>query len=147
MKWLKRLLRAAVGMVLTLALLAVLGGAWLLGTESGLRWALGFAPAGLTVEGARGALAGTVSFERLAYEGNEVRNASFELNLLALLADTVSIEFLRAESVQLKKPEPSETKAAFPFRVRVSDAEVKSLVFEGYEVHDLRAEYSGSAAG
>ena len=30
---------------------------WLLGTESGLRWALGFAPRELAVEGARGALA------------------------------------------------------------------------------------------
>ena len=84
MKWLKRLLRAAVGLVLTLAVVAILGGAWLLGTESGLRWALRFAPDELTVEGPRGALAGTVSFERIAYEGNEARRVSFDLNLLAL---------------------------------------------------------------
>ena len=49
MKWILRV---------TIGLAAVLLGAafWLLGTESGLRWALGFAPPALVVEAPRGAL-------------------------------------------------------------------------------------------
>jgi len=56
---------------------------WLLGTESGLRWALAFAPATVQLEGARGALIGTMSFDRVAFEGSEARNVALELDLLA----------------------------------------------------------------
>lgn len=132
-----------------MVLLAAGGAAWLLGTESGLRWALGFAPADLELDAPRGTLMGTISFERVAFQGSEARKVSFDLNLLALLADTISVEFLRVESLTLKKPSitPSEASAPFPFRIRVADAQVKSVVFEGYEIHDLSAEYSGSASG
>ncbi|HSA91311.1 MAG TPA: translocation/assembly module TamB domain-containing protein [Burkholderiales bacterium] len=132
-----------------IVLLAAGGAVWLLGTESGLRWALGFAPADLELETPRGTLIGTISFERVAFQGSEARKVSFDLNLLALLADTISVEFLRVESLTLKKPSmtTSEASAPFPFRIRVADAQVKSVVFEGYEIHDLSAEYSGSASG
>jgi translocation and assembly module TamB len=145
MRWVKWPVRGGLALLLFAAAAAV----WLLGTESGLRWALGFAPPELEIEGARGALVRTMSFERVAFQGSEVRNVSFELNLLALAADMLSVEFLRAESVRLKRPEPvaEKTSTTLPFRIRVADAEVKSLVFEGYEIHDLRAEYSGSASG
>jgi translocation and assembly module TamB len=143
LRWLRWLIRAGVA----LALAAAAGIVWLLGTESGLRWALGFAPPGIQIEEPRGSLLGTMSFERLAFQGNEARNISFDLNLLALLADRISIEFLRVESLTLERPEPSTSQAAIPFRVRLADAEVKSLVFEGYEINNLRLEYSGSAAG
>ena len=75
-----------------------------MGTESGLRWALAFAPATVQLEGARGALIGTMSFDRVAFEGSEARNVAFELDLLALFTDTLAVEFLRIESLSLKKP-------------------------------------------
>lgn len=130
-------------------LLAVGGAAWLLGTESGLRWALGFAPAHVELEAPRGTLMGTISFERVAFRGSEARKVAFDLSLLALLADTISVEFLRIDSLVVQKPSTttSEPSAPFPFRIRVADAQVKSVVYEGYEIHDLTAEYSGSAAG
>jgi translocation and assembly module TamB len=148
MRWLKWSVRVAVGLALLLSLLALAGGAWLLGTESGLRWALGFAPPGLTLEEPRGALLGQVSFARLSYEeAVDARNVAFELNLLALFASTVSVDFLRADSIRLQRPkeEPDKTPATLPLRIRISDAQVKSVVFEGYEIHDLAADYSGSA--
>jgi translocation and assembly module TamB len=146
MKLVKWLVRGLVA----LGLLAAMGAVWLLGTESGLRWALGFAPPDITLEGPRGTLASTISFERVSFQGSEARDVSFEVNLLALLADTVSVEFVRIESLVLSKPElkaTSEPSAPFPFRIRVADAQVKSVVYEGYEIHDLGAEYSGGASG
>ena len=145
MRWLKWLLRGAVALALAAASAAV----WLLGTESGLRWALGFVPPALEIEGARGALVRTLSFERVAYQGSEARKVVLDVNLLALAAGTISVEFVSAESVELQRPGESagKTSTAFPFRIRVADAEVKSLVFEGYEVHDLRGDYSGGASG
>jgi len=145
MSWLKWLVRGAVA----LALAAAAGTLWLLGTESGLRWALGFAPPEIEIEGASGALARALSFERVAYQGSEARKVVLEVNLLALAAGTISVEFVRAENVELQRPRESagKTSTIFPLRIRVAEAEVKSLVFEGYEVHYLRADYSGSAAG
>ncbi|HWM43050.1 MAG TPA: translocation/assembly module TamB domain-containing protein, partial [Burkholderiales bacterium] len=148
MRWLKWLVRAAVG----LALAAAVGVGWLLGTESGLRWALAqaakFGAARVELEGPRGALIRTISFERVAFQGSEARGVAFEFNLLALLADTISVEFLRIDSLRLVRPQPStEQSTPLPFRIRVADAQVKSLVFEGYEIHDLQADYSGGASG
>jgi len=145
MRWLKWLVRGAVALALAAASAAL----WLLGTESGLRWALGFVPPALEIEGARGALARTLSFERVAYQGSEARKVVLDVNLLALAAGTIAVEFVRAEGIQLQRPgEPAgKTSTPFALRIRVADAEVKSLVFEGYEVHDLRGEYSGSASG
>jgi translocation and assembly module TamB len=146
MKFVKWLVRGLVA----LGLLVAIGAVWLVGTESGLRWGLGFAPDDVVLEGPRGALAGTISFERVAFQGSEARNVSFEVNLLALLTDTLSVEFVRIESLLVKKPQAQkapEPSAPFPFRIRVADAQVKSVVFEGYEIHDLSAQYSGSASG
>jgi translocation and assembly module TamB len=144
-----RLVKWLVRALVALALVAALGVVWVLGTESGLRWALGFAPADLELEEPRGTLIGTISFKRVAFQGSEARNVAFDLNLLALLADTISVEFVRIESLVVKKPEAktSEPSAPIPFRIRVADAQVKSVVFEGYEIHDLTAEYSGSGSG
>src|SRR5262245_11010544 len=103
MRWVRWPVRALV----ILAALAAAGAGWLLGTESGLRWALGFAPAEITLEGPRGALIRTISFERVAFQGSEARNVAFELNLLALAADTISVEFLRVQSITLRRPEKS----------------------------------------
>src|SRR5688572_9156108 len=104
MKWVKWPLRALVAA----ALLAAAGVLWLLGTESGLRSALRFAPPGLEIDGARGALAGTMFFERVAYQGSEARNVSLDLNLLALATDTIAVDFVRIERLHLKRPEGSK---------------------------------------
>jgi translocation and assembly module TamB len=145
-----RLVKWSVRVLVALALVAALGVVWILGTESGLRWALGFAPAEVELDEPRGTLIGTISFSRVAFRGSEARNVAFDLNLLALLADTISVEFLRVESLVLAKPKPStpsESSTPIPFRIRVADAQVKSVVFEGYEIHDLTAKYSGSGSG
>jgi len=144
MKW---ILRVTIGLAA-----ALLGAAfWLLGTESGLRWALGFAPAELVVEAPRGALAREVGAERVAWNGIEARKVSLQLNLLALLADTVSVDFVRIESLDIRLPKDASQErkapAALPVRIRLSDAEVRSLVVEGYEANDVKLDYSGSALG
>src|SRR5262245_202351 len=144
MRWLKWL----APFPLALVALAVGAAGWLLGTESGLRWALGFAPPEIALEEPRGALARTVSFERIAFEGSEARKVSFQVDLLELLAGTVSVESLRVESLKLQRPKESgKETGALPVRIRVSDAQLKSLEFEGYELYDLNGDYSGSASG
>ena len=122
---------------------------WLLETESGLRWALGYAPRELVLEGVQGALARQISAERIAWEDVEARKVSFELNLLALLTDTIAVNFVRADAVQIALQKKSAEPTAFvlPVRIKVSDAQVKSLVIEGYEANDLRLDYTGSALG
>ncbi|HZM34761.1 MAG TPA: translocation/assembly module TamB domain-containing protein [Burkholderiales bacterium] len=144
-----KLLKWLVLGLVSVGLLAVAGAVWLVGTQSGLRWALGFVPDDIVLEAPRGALVGTISFERIAFQGSEARHVSFQVNLRALLANTISVEFIRIVSLSLAKPgleKASEPSTLFPFRVRVVDAQVKSVVYEGYEIHDLSAEYSGGAS-
>ena len=144
MKWVKWPLRA----LIAAALLAAIGVVWLLGTESGLRWALRFAPPEVELTGTRGTLAGAMFFDRVAYQGSEALNVSLDLNLLALAADTIAVDFVRIETLHLKRPEGSrEQKGSIAFRLRVAEAEVRSLVYEGYEIHDLRASYKGGTSG
>jgi translocation and assembly module TamB len=141
MKW---LLRA----VLVLAVAFLCAAFWLLETESGLRWALGYAPRELVVEGVHGALAREIAAERVAWEDIEARKVSFEVNLFALPAGTVSVNFLRIESLSIKlKKDDGKPQTLLPLRIKVADAQVKSLVVEGYEVNDLRLDYTGSALG
>ena len=99
----------------------------------------------MQLEGARGALIGTMSFDRVAFEGSEARNVAFELDLLALFTDTLSVEFLRIESLSLKKPATGGG-GTIPLRIRLRDVEVKSVVYEGYELYGLRGSYAGSAS-
>src|SRR5262245_61730053 len=104
----RSLIKWLVRSALALAAAFLAGAFWLLGTESGLRWALGFAPPQLVVEAPGGALAREVRAERVAWEGIEARRVSFQINLLALLADTVSVQFLRVDSLQInleRKPD------------------------------------------
>lgn len=143
MRWLARIAFVLLAAVAAAAL-------WLVGTEPGLRWALGFAPRELVVEGPRGALAREISAERVAWEGIEARKVSFQLNLLALFADTVSVNFLRVDSVSIKRPEDNkeeDSSFVLPIRIKVSDAQARSVVFEGYEANDVHLDYTGSALG
>src|SRR5574341_15964 len=149
MKWLRiTWLKGPARIGVAALLLAAAGVLWLLGTESGLRWALRFAPSDIELAGPRGTFLGTIGFDRIAFQGSEARSVEFDLNLLSLLGDTVSIEFLRAENIELsRRKSEAPTSAALPVRIRLADGQVKSLVYEGYEIHDLRLDYSGSAAG
>src|SRR5262245_32755271 len=141
MKWLLRIL-------VFLAAVTVGAAFWLLETGSGLRWALGFAPQKLAVENPRGALAREIGADRVAWEGIEARNVSFELNLFALLVDTVSVQFVRIDSLVVTlKPSDGQPVPPLPVRIKVSDAQLKSLVVEGYEANDVRLDYSGSPLG
>src|SRR5262245_39735871 len=136
MKW---LLRFAVALLTVL----VLAAGWLLGTESGLRWALGFAPRGLAVDEPRGALAREIRAARVAWDGVvDARKVSFQINLLALLTDTISVNFVRIESLAVKRPEGSKEESGFvlPIRIKVADAHAKSVVFEGYEANDVHVD-------
>src|SRR5882672_4608729 len=122
MKWLLRLTFGLAAAFLAAAF-------WLLETESGLRWALGYAPRELLVEGPGGALAREIAAERVAWEGIEARKVSFQLNLFALLADTVAVNFLRVDelNVTLKKGETKSGNFVLPIRIKLSDAQLKSL--------------------
>src|SRR5262245_42392420 len=133
MKWLLRLLFVVAVLVLGAAF-------WLLETESGLRWALGFAPRRLAVDNPRGALAREIAADRVAWDEIEARKVSFEVNLFALLVDTVSVRFVRVDSlvVRIKPSDGQPAAPALPLRIKVSDAQVKSLVIEGYEANDIK---------
>jgi translocation and assembly module TamB len=141
MRWLPALLVLAAAALLAAAV-------WLLGTGSGLRWALRRAPPQLAVEEPHGALGGEIRARRVAWEGIEARGVALQVNLLALLTDTVSVSRLRVDTLDIKaRPSSSAGSASLPLRIRLADARVKSLTFEGYEVNDLRLDYDGSANG
>ena len=105
MKWLTR-----AGLLFLLLVILLLGAAaWLVGTESGLRWALERAQAAaggrLAVEGASGTLAGSVRIARLAYEGEgfqlESRALHARADLLAALGGRLSLDPLQAASIEI----------------------------------------------
>jgi translocation and assembly module TamB len=142
MRWLPTLLLTLAGALLAAAV-------WLLGTESGLRWALSHAPAGLALEDPHGALGGEIRAKRVAWEGIEARGVSLQVHLLALLGDTVSVGPVRIDALDVRLPQGKHdgSKGGLPLQVKVSDAEVRSVTYEGYEVNDLRLDYTGSASG
>ncbi|HZM36064.1 MAG TPA: translocation/assembly module TamB domain-containing protein [Burkholderiales bacterium] len=134
------------------ALLGALGaGAWVLGTEEGLRWALarasGATEGRLRVEGARGVLAGIVSVEQLSYEGDgmrlEARSLALSADLLAALAGRLSLAPVTANSLELVLSEKSTTTTApdgpLPFGISLSDVAVERLaIARNGERHELR---------
>ena len=150
-----------------LVLAAVTALAWLVGTESGLRWALARAQdaAGgtLAVEGVRGTLAGTVRIERLALAtegfGLEVREVSAAADLLAALGGRIVIEPLRAASLKitLAAPQAGASGSAppstpvLPFGVRLADVGIERLELQRGEtrhvLHEVRLEHAEIGAG
>jgi translocation and assembly module TamB len=142
MRWLPTLL-------LTLAAALLAAAVWLLGTESGLRWVLSHAPAELAVEEPHGVLGGEITAKRIAWQGIEARGVALQVHLLALLGDTVSVGPVRVDALDIKLPpaKGGESKGGLPLQIKVSDARVRSVTYEGYEVNDLALDYSGSANG
>lgn len=151
MRWIGWTAAFAAALVLALAAAA----AWLLGTESGLRWAVARAQdaagGALAVEGVRGTLAGTARFERLAYVAQdysfEVRQVSAAADLVAALGGQVVIEPLRAASLKIALAEPRAGASGgapspapvLPLGVRLGDVAIERLeVQRGATRHVLR---------
>ena len=132
MKWLYATL-AALAIVLVAAL-AALG--WLVGTEAGLHWAAARAGDQLAFENLRGRLAGEVAFEKAIYEDNnlriEARQISLRAHLAALLGGRLTIEPLRAASLQIDLlPDdgaPAASAPRLPLRLHLGDARVDEIV-------------------
>src|SRR5688572_10737516 len=132
---------------LLLAAAAALG-TWLLGTESGLRWALRHAPEDLAVQGRRGKLAGSISAQRVAYRGVAARGVELQVSLGALLTGTLVVERLHVQDLLVTLgPREDRERERLPLRIRVTNATVDKLNVEGYELHNLRLDYSGGLEG
>ena len=103
MKW----LLAVLGVLALLAGLVLGMAGWLLYSESGLRWAAGFAQDALQgklkLEGLRGALARDIEAASIQYQDErtlvEVREAAVRLELLSILGGRAGIRELRAKSL------------------------------------------------
>jgi len=146
MKWLTR-----AGLLFLLLVFLLLGtAAWLVGTQSGLRWALERAQAAaggkLAVEGASGALAGSVRIARLAYEGEGFRLESHELHaradLLAALGGRLSLDPLEAESLEVSVQPDGDSAASapsLPMGISLSSVSVERVeLVRGDERHSLQ---------
>ena len=135
----KRLFAFALLGVALAAAAVVAGGAWLLGTEDGLRWALARAVAAsggsLTVEDASGVLAGEVHIGRLAYRNDsfavELREAGGHISLRAALAGRVALAPVRAASLRVELAEHPPARSGPPpvlaFGVEIADATIDTV--------------------
>ena len=146
MKWLARF-----GLLLFLLVALLLGAAaWLLGTESGLRWAIARAQSAaegrLLVQGASGVLAGAVRIERLVFEADgsklEARSLQTSASLLAALGGRLALDPLTADSLEvvlLPRDGASTTPPSLPFGIAVADVAIAQLaVTQAGERHELR---------
>ena len=146
MKWLARL-----GVLLLMAVLGLLlASIWLVGTESGLRWALaraqGAAGGKLAVEGASGVLAGTVRIDRLAYETEgfrlESRRLQARAGLLAALGGRIVLDPLEAQSLEIvSRPDGAAASAppSLPWGIALANVALERLELErAGERHVLR---------
>jgi len=136
----KRALRLLLALLALAALLAAGGIAWLLGTESGLRWALARVEAStsglLSFSGATGTLGGGVSFARVSYADSRVRveaaNVSARARALPLLRGVVGIEPLVVDVLRIDVlPGDAATSTApsaqLPVGLRLADVDVSTL--------------------
>jgi translocation and assembly module TamB len=156
MKW----LFAALALALVLA---VLGSAWLLGTQPGLRWAAARIEAAadhkLSLEGLRGTLAGDIAFEQLRFHDGptdiRLSHGELRLELLSLLGGRAGIRSLRAESLDIELGNGGGKPAgapSLPVAVRIERADIARIRFrehllEDFELSDavLRAQGALSA--
>jgi translocation and assembly module TamB len=124
MKWLKRI--ALTLAALLLAAVAALW--WLLGSQSGLRFALdraeGFTHGALRVEQARGHLTGPMDLAGLQYDDGsgtvvKVAKAHLRVRLLPLLTRRVHVLDLEADGVELALPQSAPaSQDATPFSLK-----------------------------
>jgi translocation and assembly module TamB len=155
-KWTLAVLAAPAAALLALGAAA----GWLLGTPSGLQWALERAVAAsggrLAIEGAAGALADGFSVDRLSYRsgatGVRASEVSGRLALRALATGTLRLEGLHIGSLEIvpqekAQDEPPPSDIGLPLRVQVEDARIDRLrIAQGGREHaisDLRFSYTG----
>ena len=124
-------------LVLALGALAA-GGLWLVGTEAGLRWALGTLESAsggrLRIERPRGALASGVFADRVVFEdeGTKVLAEGFgvRLHLVALLSARLELEPLALDRLSLVLPPSKGTPPkppTLPVAVRLSRVSIARL--------------------
>jgi len=139
----RRLLRLALWLALPLELLA--GAGWLLGSESGLRFALDRADdalgGGLEVASARGTLAGPLELEglelTLGRNRISVARLAVELRIAPLLLGRVQATALEADGVRVRvAPDPAAPPFVLPERI---DLPVH-LALERFEMRDLEVQ-------
>ena len=134
-------MKRALRILMLLALLAVstalAGLAWLVGTESGLRWALARASAAtdgkLILEDASGTLYAGVAIARVAYSDTGLRAEAARVRararILPLLRGRIGIEPLAIESLRVQlengKQEPGPAPAALPFGLRLGELSIE----------------------
>ncbi len=156
----RRLLTALV-LVLVLAAAGVGGaGAWLLYTESGLRWlttrVAGFAGEGLSLDGVAGSLAGGARVKNIRYAGADIEirvvDAYLTLAPFSLLRLRPHISGMQAAEIAVvTKPgeprgKPPDT-LALPLGFELTDAYVQHLKIdmgkEPIELTDVRLDFTG----
>jgi translocation and assembly module TamB len=156
MKWL------LAALALVVALLA-LGAAWLLGTESGLRWAAARAAEAtdgkLSLAGVRGALAGDIAFGEIRFRdgATDVRlaNGELRLELLAVLGGRAGLRSLRAERLDIVLGEGRggpPARPSLPLGLRIHSAQIAHIRFrdftlEDFELHDAVLGAQGAVSG
>jgi hypothetical protein len=131
MKWLYAGL-AALAIVLVAAGTAL---GWLVGTEAGLQWAAARAAEKLSVENLRGRLAGEISADKVVFSDEGLRVEARQLvlrpHLAALLGGRLTIEPLRAASLEIDLREGGDTAATAPrlaLRLHMAQARVDEIV-------------------
>ena len=129
----------------TLLILMVLSLATVVGTATGSRWALGFAP-GLSVENFQGRLAGQWSADRVLWQQDgsrvELNKVIFAWSPLCLTRMTLCLEQLQADQVDLLFP-PGEPESdsgpitlpdlKLPLALELGDVKIGSLKYNGSE--------------
>jgi translocation and assembly module TamB len=127
---------AALGVLLVALVAAAAGIGWLVGTEAGLHWAAARAGKQLTFEGLHGKLAGEISVEKLAYEGNafqvKAQDLTLRAHLAALLGGRLTIEPLRAAALEVELQEKEDKQESFspprlPLRLHIARVQVDSI--------------------
>jgi translocation and assembly module TamB len=121
--------------VLGVGVLAAAGGiGWLVGTESGLRWAAARAGERLATENLRGHLAGEITAERVVYSGEgaqvEARRLRLRPHLAALLGGRLTIDPLHVGELRVELREsapPSAARPEPPIRIHLANAAVDRL--------------------
>ena len=161
MKWLVAALALVAGIVLGAA-------GWLLYTDSGLRWAAGFAQDALQgklkLEGLRGALGRDIEAASIQYQDEktrvELREAHVRLELLSFLGARAGIRELRAKSLEVTlAPGPSDGKPPAAPRIalglRVDRADIERITLalgaerwdvEGFTLRDAGLLPTGSVS-
>lgn len=130
------------------AALAVLGAAWLLGTESGLHWAAARAVAltdgKASMRGLRGALAGDIGFDEFRYQdgGTDIRLTGGEVSfdLLPLLGGRAVVRSLRAEQLDIVLGDGGtrpHRRPSVPLTLRVDSAEIAQIRYREFTVEDF----------